>query len=89
MAKYIQIGLQINTDSDPEPEVQITPVDSKLPEQAGNALATGIALADLSDAVPGSGKYEVDTKLDIPIKLFGKLFRVKYPVRVTVEVVHK
>lgn len=89
MAKFLQIGLQINTDNDPEPEVDVTPVDSKVPDKAGNAIATGVAIADLSDAVPGSGEYEVDTKLDIPIKLFGKTFKVKYPVRVTVAVVDK
>lgn len=89
MAKFIQIGLLINTDKDPEPEIHVTPVDSRIPDRAGNLIETGVAFADLSDAVPGSGKYEVDTKVDFPIKLFGKTFMVKYPVRVTLDVVDK
>lgn len=89
MSKFLQIGIQINTDNDPEPEIVTTPVDSKVSDKAGNAIATGVAIADLTDAVPGSGRFEVDTKLDVPIKFLGKTFRVKYPVRVTVDVVDK
>lgn len=89
MAKHLQIGIQVNTDKDPEPEVNVTPVDSAIPDVAGSAIETGILLADLNDAQPGSGKYEADAKLNLPIKVFGRTFYVNYPVRITVSVVDK
>jgi hypothetical protein len=89
MAKHLQIGIQINTDADPEPEVNVTPVDTTVVSKAADGLETAILLADLNDAVPGSGVYEVDTKIAFPIRLFGRTFTFNYPARVTVKVVDK
>lgn len=89
MARHLQISLLLNTDSDPEPEVNVTPVDAPIPTQAANAIETGIMLSDLSDAVPGSGKFEVDTRIKLPVKIFGFTFMVNYPVRVVVDTVEK
>lgn len=89
MAKHIQIGIKIDTDGDPNYEVNVTPVDTAIPANIANSLEPAIHFLDMNDEIPNSGKLERKVKLDIPIRIFGMTFRVKYPALITLDIVDK
>lgn len=89
MSKHLQISLQANLDSDPEPEINLTPVDTAIGDGLASSLEEAIVIADLSDADPLSGALEVDTKVDYPLKIMGRTFYIKLPVRLKLKLVDK
>lgn len=90
MAYYLQISLQVNTNQGPKPDINLTPVDVKMPEEVASVMQTWIILADLTDAAPESGKYEIAFTLEIPvIRMFRKTFRMRFPALAVIAVVSK
>ena len=77
MKHKIQIGIELNTDNDPEPEISVTPVDLEVPENIYAAAKTLQDYFDMVDDNPGDGKAEVPVNTRIPtIKIFGKTLSV-------------
>lgn len=69
----LQIGIEINTDNDPESEIRVTPVDIEVPDEIGNAARTLQNYFDAVDAQPGDGEADIPMPKRIPIKfLFVK-----------------
>lgn len=98
MTNFLQISLSSNLDSDAEPEINVTPVDQKISDQVADVLDSVISLADLSDLNPGNGKFEVASKLRIPVKqilgkslgrFFSDSHAITLPVIVTMKIVEK
>lgn len=90
MAKYLQVSLVSNLDKDPEPEINVTPVDQKIPGNVADGFESAIMLADMADLNPGNNQLEVQTKINVPVmKLFGKEIKVALPVTVVLKVVEK
>ena len=89
MAKHLQLSLEANLDSDPDPEVKVTPLDQKVAGKLATTLEQSIAVGDLMDASPGDGKLQYPTRIKLPIKLFGRTFTVDYPVTIVLDVVDK
>jgi hypothetical protein len=73
----LQVGLTVNTDKDPEPEVRVTPVDILVP--AGKEIEVQLALgvlnglmesAGLHDPTPNDGELNTpETRVRIPINI--------------------
>lgn len=87
--KHLQISFQINTDSDPEPEINVTPIDTTLPGNLAGSLEEVINIADLADSNPGDGKFEYSTRIKLPIKIFGITLNINYPITLVIDVVDK
>lgn len=64
----LQIGIEINSDADPAPEIRVTPVDVEVPENVAQAAKVLAAYFDMGDAQPGDGEADFPMKAKIPIK---------------------
>lgn len=65
----LRIDLSFDADRDGKPEFVAKPVFLPLSDQAATLLGQGIALADLFDAKPGDGRFQVDAEGRIPVRI--------------------
>jgi hypothetical protein len=94
MAKqHLQLALMANLDADPEPEINVTPIDQELPTLLANKVNLALNLADLSDSEPGDGEFDFVTDINYPIKKLLNWYPwdhvIKLPLKGTLRIVQK
>jgi hypothetical protein len=67
MARKIQIGIELNTDKDPEMEVRFTSPDIEVPDNVADAAKTLQDYFDLQDVQPGDGEADIKLPRRIPV----------------------
>ncbi len=65
----------------------MTPVDIEVNEATALALETAIAVADVSDSIPGDGEFEVKQTIKAPVKINLFITTLKTTVNLDAEVV--
>lgn len=87
MAKKLQIALKADTDKNGSYDVNVTPVDIEINEATALALESAIAVADVNDAIPGNGEFEVKQAIKAPVKINLFITSLKTNVNIDAEVV--
>lgn len=85
MAKHIQISIDGRTGV----PVHVTPIDIAEPTGTEASISEVIAIADMTDAVPGDGVFEYDTSIPVNWTFFGMKLKFNLPIRVTAKIVDK
>jgi hypothetical protein len=65
----LQIGIELNTDADPEMDIRVTPADIEVPDHIAAAARTLISYFDASDVHPGDGEADIKLPRRLPINL--------------------
>lgn len=69
---FLQIGIELNTDKDPEPEIRVTPVDREVPKDIFDKVKEVVDFLDNFDPQPHDGEADLPVKQKIAIaKFFG------------------
>lgn len=81
MAKkyYVQIGIELNTDKDPEPEIRVTPVDREVPKHIYDKVKEVVDFLDTFDAQPGDSEADFPFKQRIAVaKFLGREHKILF-----------